>query len=116
VNLLNYILARNCRYVIDKKYTFFDLFIYTHILRYYLWGAYRNNMKLISMLSIKHKTYLLVGLIVLVVLIQSLVSNDGLNTLRQKLDDLVFSTQIERYTSKLILEEQRYRLNANGSL
>jgi len=73
-------------------------------------------MNIINQLSIKYKTYLLVALIVIVALVLSLVSNDGLNTLRHELDDLISSTQIERYTNKLILEEQKYRLNANGSV
>jgi len=73
-------------------------------------------MNIANQLSIKSKTYLLVLLSVAVALILSLVSNNGLNTLRVELDDLIYSTKIERYTNKLILEEQRYRLNANGSV
>jgi diguanylate cyclase (GGDEF)-like protein len=73
-------------------------------------------MNIANKLSIKSKTYLLVGLSVVVALILSLVSNDGLNSLRTELDQLIFSTKIERYTNKLILEEQKYRLNANGSV
>ena len=73
-------------------------------------------MNIANQLSIKSKTYLLVLLSVVVALILSLVSNNGLNTIRSELDDLVFSTKIERYTNKLILEEQNYRLNANGSV
>jgi len=73
-------------------------------------------MSLIRRLSIKQKTYLLVSLSVAVALILSFVSNNGLNTIRNELDDLIFSTKIERYTNRLILEEQNYRLNANGSI
>ena len=73
-------------------------------------------MNIINQLSIKYKTYLLVALIVVVASVLSLVSNDGLHTLRHELDELIASTQIERYTNKLILEEQKYRLNANGSV
>lgn len=73
-------------------------------------------MNIINQLSIKYKTYLLVVLIVVAALVLSLVSNVGLNTLRYEMDDLTSSTQIERYTNKLILEEQKYRLNANGSV
>jgi len=73
-------------------------------------------MNIANQLSIKNKTYLLVLLSVIVALILSLVSNNGLDTIRNELDDLVFATEIERYTNKLILEEQNYRLNANGSV
>ena len=73
-------------------------------------------MNIANYLSIKHKTYLLVLLSVVVALILSLVSKNGLDAIRMELDHLIFSTKIERYTNKLILEEQRYRLNANGSI
>ncbi len=73
-------------------------------------------MNIINRLSIKNKTYLLVLLSVLVALVLSLVSNNGLNTIRSELNNLIFATKIERYTNKLILEEQKYRLNANGSI
>ena len=73
-------------------------------------------MNIANHLSIKNKTYLLVLLSVVVALILSFVSNDGLNKLRIEQDDLIFATEIERYTNKLILEEQNYRLNANGSV
>lgn len=66
--------------------------------------------------SIKYKAYLLVFLSVLVALVLSLVSNSGLNTIRTELNQLISSTEIERYTNKLILGEQKYRLNANGSV
>ena len=73
-------------------------------------------MNIASQISIKGKTYLLVLLTVVVALVLSFVSSSGLNTIRTELDDLVFATEIERYTNKLILEEQAYRLNANGSV
>ncbi len=73
-------------------------------------------MRIINQISIKQKTYLLVSLSVMVALILSFVSNNGLNTIRDELNDLIFATKIERYTSRLILEEQNYRLNANGSI
>ncbi|MDH5612370.1 MAG: EAL domain-containing protein [Gammaproteobacteria bacterium] len=73
-------------------------------------------MNIANHLSIKNKTYLLVLLSVVVALILSFVSNNGLNIIRNELDDLIFATEIERYTNKLILEEQNYRLNANGSV
>jgi len=67
-------------------------------------------------LSIKGKTYLLVLLTAIAALVLSLVSNNGLNTIRGELNDLIFATKIERFTNKLIREEQTYRLNANGSI
>jgi diguanylate cyclase (GGDEF)-like protein len=73
-------------------------------------------MHITNKLSIKNKTYLLVILSVVVALVVSFVSNDGLNSIRARLDDLIVSTEIERYTNKLIHEEQEYRLNANGSV
>ncbi len=73
-------------------------------------------MGIVSRLSIKHKTYLLVLLSVVVTLVLSSVSNSGLNTIRNELNDLIFATKIERYINRLILEEQNYRLNANGSV
>ncbi len=73
-------------------------------------------MKIINQLSIKYKMYLLVALMVVAVLFLSLVSNNGFNTLRYEMGGLIYSTQIERYANKLMLEEQKYRLNANGSV
>ncbi len=74
------------------------------------------SINIFNKASIKSKAYLLVFLSVLVALVLSLVSNNGLNVIRIELDKLIFSTEIERYTNKLILEEQKYRLNANGSV
>ena len=73
-------------------------------------------MDIVNYFSIKSKTYLLVLLSVVVALILSVVSKTGLDAIRTELDYLIFSTKIERYTNKLILEEQNYRLNANGSV
>jgi len=73
-------------------------------------------MNIANQISIKNKTYLLVLLSVVVALILSFVSNNGLNAIRGDLDDLILATKIERYTNKLIHEEQQYRLNANGSV
>lgn len=76
----------------------------------------KSHMNIINQISIKNRTYLLVLLSVIVALILSYVSNNGLNDIRSELEHLIFSTKIERYTNKLILEEQKYRLNANGSV
>ena len=73
-------------------------------------------MNIADRISIKSKTYLLVSLSVVVALVLSFVGSSGLNTIRTELDDLIFATEIERYTNRLILEEQTYRLNANGSV
>ncbi len=73
-------------------------------------------MKLLNSFSIKKKTYLLVSLSVITALLLSFFSNKGLNEIKQELDNLIFATNIERYTNKIILEEQRYRLNSNGSI
>jgi len=73
-------------------------------------------MSAANRISLKAKTYLLVLLSAVVALVLSVVSNNGLDSLRIEMDDLIFATKIERYTNKLILEEQNYRLNANGSV
>ncbi|MCK5001872.1 MAG: EAL domain-containing protein [Gammaproteobacteria bacterium] len=73
-------------------------------------------MNIANQLSIKNKTYLLILLSVVVALILSIVSNNGFNSIHTEVDEMVYATKIERYTNKLILEEQNYRLNANGSV
>ncbi len=75
-----------------------------------------SDIRIIDKISIKNKTYLLVLLSVVVALVLLFVSNNGLNAIRTELNNLNFSTNIERYTNKLILEEQKYRLNTNGSV
>ncbi len=75
-----------------------------------------NNIKVIDKLSIKNKTYLLVLLSVIVALVLLFVSKTGLDAIRVEQSNLDFSTSIERYTNNLILEEQEYRLNTNGSV
>ena len=73
-------------------------------------------MRITPQLSIKNKAYLLVLMSVAVALILSFVTYSGLQAIRTELDELVTSTDIERHTGKLIQEEQRYRLSANGSV
>ena len=75
-----------------------------------------NNIKIINKISIKNKTYLLVLLSVAVALVLLFVSKNGLEVIRFEQNNLNFSTEIERYTNKLIHEEQKYRLNTNGSV
>ncbi|RDH82327.1 MAG: hypothetical protein DIZ80_08485 [endosymbiont of Galathealinum brachiosum] len=75
-----------------------------------------TDFNIINKISIKNKTYLLVLLSVVVALILLFVSNNGLKAILIEQENLTYSTSIERYTNKLILEEQRYRLNTNGSI
>jgi len=75
-----------------------------------------SDLKTINTISIKYKTYLLVLLSVVVALVLLFVSNNGLDAIRDEQNNLNFSTSIERYTNKLIHEEQKYRLNTNGSV
>jgi signal transduction histidine kinase/ActR/RegA family two-component response regulator len=74
------------------------------------------KINFVNRISIKNKTYLLVLLGVMVALVLLFVSNNGLDAIRTEQNNLIFSTDIERYTNKLILEEQKYRLNTNGSV
>ncbi len=75
-----------------------------------------SDIKIINKISIKSKTYLLVLLSVIIALVLLFVSNNGLESIRTEQDNLDLATNIERYTNKLILEEQNYRLNTNGSV
>jgi len=75
-----------------------------------------SDIKIINKISIKNKTYLLVLLSVVIALVLLFVSNNGLDAIRTEQNNLNFSNNIERYTNKLIHEEQRYRLNTNGSV
>jgi len=75
-----------------------------------------SDIKTINKITIRNKTYLLVLLSVIVALVLLFVSNNGLDAIRAEQENLDFSTNIERYTNKLILEEQKYRLNTNGSV
>jgi diguanylate cyclase (GGDEF)-like protein len=73
-------------------------------------------MRLFNNFSIKTRAYILVSLSVIAALFLSFVSNKGLNQIKVELDDLIFATNIERYTNQIIMEEQRFRLNSNGSI
>jgi len=75
-----------------------------------------SDIRTINKISIKNKTYLLVLISAIVALVLLFVSNNGLNAIRTEQKNLNFSTSIERYTNRLILEEQKYRLNTNGSV
>lgn len=73
-------------------------------------------MKFLNNFSIKCKTYMLVGLSVLVALTLSFVSNSGLNIIQAQVDELIRANSIERDAYRAILEEKNYLLNANGSV
>ncbi|MFT5836423.1 MAG: signal transduction histidine kinase [Sulfurimonas sp.] len=73
-------------------------------------------MKFLNNFSIKGKTYMLVGLSVLVALTLSLVSNSGLNIIQEQVDELIRANSVERYAYLAILEEKNYLLNANCSV
>ena len=75
-----------------------------------------SDINIVNKISIKNKTYMLVLLSVIVALVLLFVSNNGLESIRTEQDNLDFATSIERYTNKLIHEEQKYRLNTNGSV
>lgn len=73
-------------------------------------------MNFLNKFSIKFKTYMLVGLSVLVAITLSIVSNSGLNIIQSQIDELISANNIERYAYRAILEDKNYLLNANGSL
>ncbi len=76
----------------------------------------RGKMNFLNNFSIKCKTYMLVGLSVLVAITLSLVSNSGLNIIQAQVDELIRANNIERYAYRAILEDKNYLLNANGSV
>jgi signal transduction histidine kinase len=73
-------------------------------------------MNFLNNFSIKCKTYMLVGLSVLVAITLSFVSNSGLNIIQAQVDELIMANNIERFAYRAILEEKNYLLNANGSV
>ena len=73
-------------------------------------------MKLIKNLSIKYKAYLLVAIGVVTAILLLVTTNIGLSSIKSKLDELVLSTNVERYAYLTILEEKNYLLNANASV
>jgi methyl-accepting chemotaxis protein len=70
----------------------------------------------IANLSIKYKAYLLVGIGTIASITLSLLASNGLSNIKSKLDELVLSTNVERYAYLTILEEKNYLLNANASI
>jgi methyl-accepting chemotaxis protein len=73
-------------------------------------------MKFIQNLSIKYKAYLLVGIGIITAILLLVITNVGLSSIKSKLDELVLSTNVERYAYLTILEEKNYLLNANASI
>ena len=73
-------------------------------------------MKFIQNLSIKYKAYLLVAIGVITAVLLLITTNIGLSSIKSKLDELVLSTNVERYAYLTILEEKNYLLNANASV
>ena len=67
-------------------------------------------------LSIKYKAYLLVAIGVVTAVLLLVITTIGLSTIKSKLDELVLSTNVERYAYLTILEEKNYLLNANASI
>lgn len=73
-------------------------------------------MRLLNNFSIKTKSYLLVGLSVVVALVLLLVSNNGMRIIEDEVNDLILVNAVENHTRQAILEEKNYLLNANGSI
>ncbi len=73
-------------------------------------------MNFIQNLSIKYKAYLLVAIGVVTAVLLLVITNIGLSSIKSKLDELVLSTNVERYAYLTILEEKNYLLNANASV
>ncbi len=78
------------------------------------------NMEIVFLkiknLSIKYKAYLLVAIGVVTAVLLLVITNIGLSIIKSKLDELVLSTNVERFAYLTILEEKNYLLNANVSV
>lgn len=66
-------------------------------------------------LRIKYKALILVAATVVTAVAMFGVSYTGLSSIKDLLDGMVLSTNVERYAFSTILEEKNYLLNANGS-
>lgn len=73
-------------------------------------------MSMLKNLSIKYKAYLLVAIGIVTAVLLLVITNFGLSSIKTKLDELVLSTNVERYAYLTILEEKNYLLNANASV
>jgi methyl-accepting chemotaxis protein len=73
-------------------------------------------MNFLNNFTIKAKAYMLVALGVIIAIILSLVSSNGLSNIKDKLDELILATNVERYAYKTIMEEKNYLLNSNGAI
>lgn len=73
-------------------------------------------MEFLNQLTIKVKAAILIGVGVVVAVVLSIVSSNGLSTIKDKLDELILATNVERYAYKTRMEEKNYLLNSNGSV
>ena len=73
-------------------------------------------MNFLNSFSIRAKTYLLVGLSVVVALVLSFVSNNGMRIVNNEVREVILVSNIQRDTYRALLEEKNYLLNANGSV
>lgn len=73
-------------------------------------------MKFMQNLSIRYKAYFLVAIGIFTAVLLLIITNIGLSSIKSKLDELVLSTNVERYAYLTILEEKNYLLNANASV
>ncbi len=72
-------------------------------------------MKLIYDLRIRFKALILVAIAVIAVAAMAAVSALGLSSLRRSLDELVLTTNVERYAHETIAQEKAYLLNSNAA-
>ena len=66
-------------------------------------------------LRIRSKALILVGASVLTAMAMFAVAHTGLSTIKDQLNDLILSTNVERFALATILQEKNYLLNANGA-
>jgi methyl-accepting chemotaxis protein len=66
-------------------------------------------------LQIKYKAFILIVTIIVTALTMFAVSSIGLSDIKTSLDELLLSTNVERYAYATILQEKNYLLNANGA-
>jgi methyl-accepting chemotaxis protein len=69
----------------------------------------------LSDLRIKYKAMILMGVTVVTAGTMFTVATVGLSKIKESLDELLLSTNVERYAYETILQEKNYLLNANGS-
>jgi len=72
-------------------------------------------MRALGNLKIRLKALILIAITVITAIVMFTVANLGLSSLKTSLDQVVLSTNVERYAYETILEEKNYLLNLNGS-